>query len=200
MHRFATRHWCGTISAVAGAGVMACASTGCQMRSVPPIASPAVSSESTHQATSKTRSVAGWASEALDHAGEPGYQLEVVKAVQGREREYFDEVLARVAKESRDVGAVLRHAARGLSARSGLPGAAVVVRELWARECCMRRGFLSEGLLGVVDGLVDQKAVRVQDAATALRLAELADHQDPLVAAAARKVLPYFSVDPIPLP
>ncbi len=90
----------------------------------------------------------------------------------------------------------VQNAARVLVATGGKAGAAVVVRELWARECCMRRSFLAAGLWGVVDGLEARSAMTVQDAGTAISLGELADHADPDVAKAAGKARRYFTVEP----
>jgi hypothetical protein len=124
----------------------------------------------------------------MDGAPEDG----VREAIAGRERGFFLEVLERAAKEARDVSGVVRGAARGLSERGGASGGLVVVRELWARECCMRRGFLAAGLLGLVEGLEARYAEPVADAGTATMLEALAGHVDPDVAAAARKAIPYF--------
>jgi hypothetical protein len=115
-----------------------------------------------------------------------------MKGVAGRERGYFLVVLERAANETRDVSSVVRGAARGLSEKGGTAGAAVVVREIWARECCMRRGFLAAGLLGLVEGLEARYAGPVQDVETATMLETLAGHVDPDVAATARMALPYF--------
>jgi hypothetical protein len=116
----------------------------------------------------------------------------VREAIAGRERGFFLEVLERSAKETRDVSGVVRGAARGLSEQGGTAGALVVVRELWARECCMRRGFLAAGLFGLVEGLEARYAEPVSDVGTATMLEALAGHVDPDVAAAARSAIPYF--------
>jgi hypothetical protein len=132
--------------------------------------------------------VSAWATRALDGTSE----AQVMEAVRGRERGYFLEVLERVAKEPRDVSGVVRSAARALSEQGGTAGAVVVVRELWARECCMRRGFLAAGLLGLVEGLEARYAEPVEDVGTATMLDALAAHVDSEVAAAARMAVPYF--------
>gem|GEM_PF-2800551 len=142
-------------------------------------------------ATAEAISVSTWATRALEGAREE----EVLEGIRGHEREYFLEVLQRVAKETREVGAVVRGAARCLSERGGTGGAVVVVRELWARECCMRRGFLAEGLRGVVEGLEARFAEPVREAGTALSLEEFSGHADPDVAAAARAAGLYFTVE-----
>jgi len=59
----------------------------------------------------------------------------------------------------------------------------------------MRRGFLAEGLRGVVEGLEARFAEPVREAGTALSLEEFSAHADPDVAAAARAAGLYFTVE-----
>lgn len=133
-----------------------------------------------------------WVDWAFDRVGEEHGQEEVLAGVQGRERAFFEEVLGRAAKEGRDVGVAVRSAALGLVLAEGTGGAAVVVREVWARACCMRRSFLAAGLEGMAEGLALLDSAPVVDGASAGALLELSSNADPLVADAAAGVLCYF--------
>ncbi len=133
-----------------------------------------------------------WVDWAFDRVGEEHGQEEVLAGVQGRERAFFEEVLGRAAKEGRDVGVAVRSAALGLVLAEGTEGAAVVVREVWARACCMRRSFLAAGLEGMAEGLALVDSAPVVDGASAAALLELSSNIDPMVAGAAAGALCYF--------
>ncbi len=143
----------------------------------------------------RTTPIAEWVALAFEAVDDASVQAIIAMAVLGHERAFFMEVLARAANETRDVGAAVRGAAAGLAWAGGTAEASIGVREIWARECCMRRSFLAEGLLGLVDGLEGRGAVSVQETATALSLGELSEHRDPAVAAAAREALRFFTVE-----
>ncbi len=143
-------------------------------------------------AAAPEEAISYWVRRALDGATPD----EIARGTRRREQAYFLELLGQLANETKDVGPVVRHAARALVLTGGTPGAAVVVRELWARECCMRRSFLAAGLWGVVDGLEALSAMPVQEAATAISLGELVGHADPEVGKAAGKAGRYFTVEP----
>ena len=125
----------------------------------------------------------------FDMARDPEGLASVFAAARGQESDFFLEALRRSANETRDVGIVLHGAARDLVLAEGRAGAEVVVRELWGRECCLRRSFLAEGLAGMSLGLEMRGDAVGFEPESVRRLEELSLHADPGVAAAAREAL-----------
>ena len=147
-----------------------------------------------------TPTVAEWASIAFGGMDEAGTQARVSAGTRGIESAFFMEVFGRLARETRDVGPVVRMAARNWVLRDKT-AAAKVVSEVWARECCLRRSFLVEALEGVrlgMDGARPGIGGSVEDASTALKLAELSEHPDDGVARAARVLESRFSMGAAP--
>ncbi|MGE3308910.1 MAG: hypothetical protein AB7O66_03000 [Limisphaerales bacterium] len=150
-------------------------------RVVAAVPTPAVSN-------TNTNSNSTWVGRALN--GE--VNVADAPALRGREQEFFLELLARLVGETREVDEVIREAARRLAVLDAGRGGVVVARELWARECCMRRSYLAGGLRGLADGLGEVAPGGILDAGAALMLGELAEHPDVGVAEAARAARGYF--------
>jgi len=146
--------------------------------------------------TAGSPTLAEWVSIAFGAVGDAGTEARVSAGTQGNESDFFMEVVGRLARETRDVGPVVRWAARNWVMRDDT-AAAKVVTEVWARECCLRRSFVVEALDGVLSGMDGTESggdIPVVDASTALKLAELSEHADAGVARAARALGRRFSM------
>jgi hypothetical protein len=130
---------------------------------------------------------------ALANAESPEVRQSALHAAGGSEFRYFQHLLLGARKETRDVSVVLQETAEAIGLRENDSEAAALVHEVAAHECCMRRGFLSASLRGLVQGLAARGASLMEDSGAARALSELARNPDLELAEAARAAGAYFA-------
>ncbi len=143
--------------------------------------------------------LAAVADHAVAWANDPAVRRAVVEGIRGREREFFEGLFARAAREVTPLTPLLEAAAAAVGSAGGDPGRLAVVREVSDRGCCMRRDDLTAALRGLAQGMEGVAAPPVVQAEAVLRLAGLCRHPDPGVVAAAQGLGRFF-LPPAPPP
>lgn len=134
---------------------------------------------------------------ALERFDDAEFRRQAVNTAAGREFEFFEALLAKAARETRDVGPLLEEAAAAVGRARRDADLLAFVRELSHRGCCTRRSFLAASLDGLVRGLDEVGAAPFFHAEAVDRLERLAENADADLAEAARRAYRFFGIEEV---
>lgn len=136
----------------------------------------------------------------LEHRDAPASIERITLAVGEAAMVWLRDLLSATARETRDVSPLLGQAGMAVGCLPREDDWLALIREVTARECCERHAFLAAALAGMAQGIERAGHPPAISPEAVWRLAELAGHPDPALAAAARRAQPHFRTDDEPGP
>ena len=132
----------------------------------------------------------------LEDPDRPDLHEMATLAVGDRALTLLRRLLSATNREVRDVSPLLRRAGEAVGCLPIPDDWLETIREVTNRECCERNSFLAAALSGMARGMTMAGHGPTIEPEAVWRLAELADHPDPVLSQAAMEAQPHFLVLP----